>query len=108
MSKTTINPEALKNLLATLIKAASVGVEIDHDIVISRLDDVFPQEKEPKWKPQFGERYWRISVIGEIYDFRWSDDSEDNALFNFNNCFPTRELAEKRKAQWIALASEEE
>lgn len=108
MSKTTINPEALKNLLAILIEAALVGVEINHDVVMSRLDDVFPQEKEPKWKPKTGDLYWFINEGGTIFPQTFTNDPRDQGRLEFDNFFSTRELAEKRKAQWIALANEEE
>ena len=50
-----------------------------------------------RWKPSSGERYWTVSIEpaeGYVCPARWYDESFDNNVYAFGNCFETREQAE--------------
>lgn len=47
-----------------------------------------------KWKPKFDEAYWVITTSGDVNFFIWREGSADKDLFNFGNCFKTKEEAE--------------
>lgn len=46
---------------------------------------------EAEWKPKKGEIYWLISLDGVIFSETW----ESKEYGNFNNCFKSKEQAEK-------------
>ena len=61
-----------------------------------------------RWKPEVGERYWRLTATIEVTEDFWVKDCEvDTARFEFGNCFETeaeaKAAAEKVKALLLSL-----
>lgn len=50
------------------------------------------QLKEPKWKPNYGDKYYFIDENG-IQEELWDGVYFDNFLYEIGNCFKTREEA---------------
>lgn len=48
-----------------------------------------------RWKPSKGDKYCILDMYGKIHDLVWNGDSVDHKFYNFGNCFPTYEEAEK-------------
>ena len=58
-------------------------------------------EKEKRFKPTLGERYYALNICGisECLEFLWEDDYVDKNYYKNHNCFPTRELAEQKLSE---------
>ena len=50
-----------------------------------------------RWKPD--NNYYYIDSYGEVHAYQWADDFIDTALYEFGNCFETREQAEAAAAK---------
>lgn len=61
---------------------------------IEELKNVKIEEKQKKWKPAVGEKYYYINVSREIYYYNFVNDRFDNDCVNSGNCFKTKEEAE--------------
>lgn len=72
------------------------------DITCSVEDTLCPFIKEfyreiklpKKWKPEYKERYYYISSIGTVMDNIWFNPDGDTLLYEFGNCFKTKDEAE--------------
>ena len=49
-------------------------------------------EKLP-WKPQYGDKYWYISMEGCALYSKWTEPINDYAMYYAGNCFETKEEA---------------
>lgn len=49
-------------------------------------------EKLP-WKPEEGDKYWRVSMDGDVLDNKWTEHITDYAMYYAGNCFETKEEA---------------
>lgn len=69
------------------------------------LTDWFEEIKEPtRWKPDESQKYYFLDGGGFVYDNRWDDDSVDYGRFEIDNCFQTKEEAERVVEYLKALA----
>ena len=60
------------------------------------LDDWFEEIKESnRWKPDEDQKYYILDSNGLVHDSIWADDSIDRSRFEIDNCFQTKEEAEK-------------
>ena len=63
--------------------------------------DEFPiliyERIEEDWKPK--EDYYYISSEGIVIKNSWIEGNFDNHLYEYGNCFPTKELAEEKLKQ---------
>ena len=55
-----------------------------------------PAETE-RWKPEKGEEYWFIDLIGDLVRHFWNDRFSENFMWTNGNCFKTREQAEQAR-----------
>lgn len=63
---------------------------------IAELKESAQKQYEPKaWKPKAGEDYWYISESMSATNADFCEDDFDNRVIKSNNCFPTKERAEK-------------
>lgn len=63
---------------------------------IAELKEAAQKQDEPKaWKPKAGEDYWYISESMSATNADFCEDDFDNRVIKSNNCFPTKERAEK-------------
>ena len=71
------------------------------DNVFSFVREFYKEIQLPRWNPKFDEAYWVVTTSGDVDFFIWREDSTDKKLFNFGNCFKTKEeakiMAEKIK-----------
>ena len=49
--------------------------------------------KSKVWKPSTNERYYYIHSDGRVYGCTYDADSYDDSLYNFGNCYKTKEAA---------------
>lgn len=70
------------------------------------LTDWFEEIKEPtRWKPEMSQTYYYVRGDGSVYDDTWVNDSAvDNGRFEIDNCFQTKEEAERVVEYLKALA----
>ena len=63
---------------------------------IAELKEAAQKQDEPKaWNPKAGEDYWYISESMSATNADFCEDDFDNRVIKSNNCFPTKERAEK-------------
>ena len=63
---------------------------------IAELKKAAQKQDEPKaWKPKAEEDYWYISESMSATNADFCEDDFDNRVIKSNNCFPTKERAEK-------------
>ena len=66
--------------------------------------------EEKRWKPEDGERYWRLSALIDVIEDVWANRYSDNTRFAVGNCFETEEkakaAAEKVKVLLLSLHGE--
>lgn len=84
------SPEVIKAITQTLSK-----VKDD----LQKVADTNKEENKKKdankrWKPKFGENYFRIDSCDDIALLRWDNDIIDNKYYNFRNIYKTKEEAE--------------
>ena len=61
---------------------------------LDELKNVKIEEKQKKWKPAVGEKYYSIGHDGSVDKFAFDDASFDNDCVKLGNCFATREEAQ--------------
>lgn len=54
----------------------------------------FIEEVDERWKPKKGDEYFYVDKDGQVGEYHWVGFWFDNILFDFGNCFRTREEAE--------------
>ena len=57
---------------------------------IDELKNIEIEEKQKKWKPALGEKYYYINVSGEIYYYDFDNDEFDNDCIKLGNCYRTK------------------
>lgn len=50
-----------------------------------------------RWKPEYKERYYYVNSIGIVRDNIWCNLDDDTSLYEFGNCFKTKDEAEAMK-----------
>lgn len=62
------------------------------------LKEFYKEIKLPKrWKPKYKERYYYVNSIGIVRDNIWCNLDDDTSLYEFGNCFKTKDEAEAMK-----------
>lgn len=66
---------------------------------LQKLADINKDENKKKdvnkrWKPNFGENYFRIDPFDNIISFEWENNVFDNKYYNARNIYKTKEEAE--------------
>lgn len=56
-------------------------------------------EQPKRWKPEYGEIYWKVESNGYVCHLHWGDDCCDDWRYLTGNCFQTKEEAEEYKKQ---------
>lgn len=59
------------------------------------------EKKKCRWKPKKGEKYYFITLFGNMGYRRYDNDRDDNYLYSINNIFKTKEEAEEHKKKLI-------
>ena len=79
-----------------LAAAEAKAAELQAEIAQVRAELAAEEEKAwESWKPEVAQAYWLINTDGVVLDSWWDDDRTDNMRRDFNNCFPTKEAAER-------------
>lgn len=69
------------------------------------LTDWFEEINEStRWKPELGQKYYFLDSDGRVYNNLWDDDPVDDGRFKIDNCFQTREEADRVVEYLKALA----
>lgn len=61
----------------------------------SYVKEFYKEIKLPRWKPEYNERYYRISWMGTVVEDKWYGSRNDKSGYKFGNCFRTPEEAEE-------------
>ena len=66
-----------------------------------------------RWKPEYANRYWYITVDeidADVSPTIWTDETIDRRLYGYGNCFKTREQAEEalEKIKQVLLEAHDE
>ena len=48
-----------------------------------------------RWKPEHGGCYYFVKSNGVVTQYPWDGGNQDTGYYNFGNCFPTHEAAER-------------
>ena len=71
------------------------------------ISEGWAEEVNTRWKPDYGDLYWYVSMLGETDSYHWYNDTHDNSLYSCGNVFKTIEeaeaAAEKVKALLLSL-----
>ncbi len=67
------------------------------DNVFSYVKEFYREIKLPKWKPKYDENYYFINYKGMAMRNTWFNSVNEDTMFNFGNCFKTREEAEEAR-----------
>jgi hypothetical protein len=56
-----------------------------------------PIETEQRWKPKYDDRYWFVTIAGDVIvaSYPCKDTVLDKKYYNAGNCFETKEAAQK-------------
>lgn len=62
------------------------------------LKEFYKEIKLPKkWKPEYKERYYYVNSVGIVMNCIWFNLDGDTLLYEFGNCFKTKDEAEAMK-----------
>lgn len=56
-----------------------------------------------RWRPENGQKYWKVTDRGNPYEMEWSGCHMDYLLWQAGNCYPTKQIAEEI-AELVKLA----
>jgi hypothetical protein len=77
------------------------GYKVSRSLPTERLAKMYLESLQGKpaerWKPEVGDFYWIVSVIGEASKYRFHNDGADNGMVAFGNCFQTKQQAESAR-----------
>ena len=62
-----------------------------------------PANPEGLWKPKDGEKYWFLTMCGDIEDTKYTDSYFDRPCIEIGNVYRTQEAAQKELDKRIAL-----
>jgi hypothetical protein len=59
--------------------------------------ELAPIETEQRWKPKYDDRYWFVTIAGDVIvaSYPCKDTALDKKYYNSGNCFETKEAAQK-------------
>lgn len=76
---------------ATIVKEFTEKLQKLADI---NKDENKEEETNKRWKPNWGENYFRIDAFDNIISLEWENDAFDNKYYNARNIYKTKEEAE--------------
>ena len=76
---------------ATIVKEFTDKLQKLADI---NKDENKEEETNKRWKPNWGENYFRIDAFDNIISLEWENDAFDNKYYNARNIYKTKEEAE--------------
>lgn len=53
----------------------------------------YPEKNNKVWKPKLGEKYYGITITGEVAEDYWSEYAIDYELYRVGNCFAKEKAA---------------
>ena len=84
------SPEVIKAITQTLSRVK----EDLQKVANTNKEENKKKDANKRWKPKFGENYFRIDSCDDIALLRWDNDIIDNKYYNFRNIYKTKEEAE--------------
>lgn len=84
------SPEVIKAITQTLSRVK----EDLQKVADTDKEENKKKETKKRWKPNFGEDYFRIDPFGNITSLKWENDVFDNKYYNARNIYKTKEEAE--------------
>lgn len=96
------SPEVIKAITQTLSRVK----EDLQKIADTNKEENKKKEVNKRWKPNWGENYFRIDAFNDITSLEWNNDAFDNKCYNTRNIYKTKEEAEfelERKQIMIEL-----
>lgn len=92
MTKKEINTKITEiDNVSTQLRTELAKLEIEINDLKKQMEK---QDKQGRFRPAVGEKYYFLSPIGEIYDARWSGGHYDTDYYSLGNIFKTKEDAE--------------
>ena len=64
--------------------------------------------KRKPWKPQYGEKYYRVNGTGYIREEQWYNDCIDIIYYKLGNCYKCRSQAEENIDKWASFYASDE
>lgn len=96
------SPEVIKAITQTLSRVK----EDLQKVANTNKEENKKKETDKRWKPNWGENYFRIDAFNDITSLEWNNDAFDNKYYNTRNIYKTKEEAEfelERKQIMIEL-----
>lgn len=84
------SPEVIKAITQTLSRVK----EDLQKIADTNKEENKKKEVNKRWKPNWGENYFRIDAFNDITSLEWNNDAFDNKCYNTRNIYKTKEEAE--------------
>ena len=81
------SPEVIKAITQTLSRVK----EDLQKVANTNKEENKKKDANKRWKPKFGENYFRIDSCDDIALLRWDNDIIDNKYYNFRNIYKTKE-----------------
>lgn len=61
---------------------------------LATVEKLLEECKYARQKPEDFEDYWIVNDYGQVYNYTWTDNGNNNTHYKCYNCFQTREQAE--------------
>lgn len=84
------SPEVIKAITQTLSRVK----EDLQKVANTNKEENKKKETDKRWKPNFGENYFRINSFDNITSLEWENDAFDNRYYNARDIYKTKEEAE--------------
>ena len=84
------SPEVIKAITQTLSRVK----EDLQKVADTNKEENKKKESNKRWKPNWGENYFRIGAFDDITSLKWENDVFDNKHYNARDIYKTREEAE--------------
>lgn len=84
------SPEVIKAITQTLSRVK----EDLQKVANTNKEENKKKETDRRWKPNFGENYFRINSFDNITSLEWENDAFDNRYYNARDIYKTKEEAE--------------
>ena len=66
-------------------------------MILPYIKEFYKEMKLPRWKPKHGDYYYFINYKGMAMRSTWVNSVNEDAMYEFGNCFKTKEEAEVAK-----------
>lgn len=84
------SPEVIKAITQTLSKVK----EDLQKVADTNKEENKKKDANKRWKPNWGENYFRINSFDDITSLKWENDAFDNRYYNTRDIYKTKEEAE--------------